>query len=75
MKLLAPGDASLHYGLVKRIEDHTVQWIKRDFEDNDLTSLGRDDVDHIVDMVFVTLGARNLLSMFLSFNQWTSLRS
>ncbi|KAI9719538.1 MAG: hypothetical protein M1828_006167 [Chrysothrix sp. TS-e1954] len=62
VKLLAPPNASLHYGLMKRIEEGTVQWTKRDFEDSDLTSLGREEVDNVVDTVFVTLGARHPLS-------------
>lgn len=30
--LIAPEDATLHYGLVKRIEDGQVKWLKRSFK-------------------------------------------
>jgi uroporphyrin-III C-methyltransferase len=60
--LVAPEDATLHYGLTKRIDGGEVEWLKRDFRDEDLTSLGRDEVDHVVDAVFVTLGGKHPLS-------------
>lgn len=61
-KLLAPADAELHYGLAKRIEEKEVEWIRREFEEEDLKTLGREEVDNVVDCVFVTLGARHPLS-------------
>lgn len=61
-KLIAPVDAELHYGLVKRIEEKEVEWIQREFKEEDLKTLGREDVDNVVDCVFVTLGARHSLS-------------
>lgn len=61
-KLIAPADATLHYGLQKRIEEGQAEWLKKDFEDDDLSKFGRDEVDGYVDAVFVTLGARNSLS-------------
>lgn len=57
--LIAPEDSTLHYGLSKRIESGEVEWLKRDFQDGDLTSLGREEVDGVVDAVFVTLGGKN----------------
>lgn len=60
--LIAPADASIHYGLMKRIDDGEVAWVKRDFEDTDLTTLGREEVDRVVDAVFVTLGGKTALS-------------
>ncbi|KAJ6280631.1 uroporphyrin-iii c-methyltransferase [Bipolaris maydis] len=57
--LLAPEDATLHYGLAKRIEAGEVQWLKRSFQDEDLTTLGRPEVDGVVDAVFVTSGGKN----------------
>jgi uroporphyrin-III C-methyltransferase len=60
--LLAPGDATLHYGLAKRIEDGEVQWLKRSFHNDDLTTLGRKEVDHVVDAVFVTAGGKGNFS-------------
>lgn len=56
--LLAHEDATLHYGLAKRIEDGEVQWLKRGFQNDDLTTLGRAEVDHVVDAVFVTSGGK-----------------
>jgi hypothetical protein len=57
--LLAPEDATLHYGLVKRIEAGEVQWLKRSFKEEDLTTLGRAEVDGVVDAVFVTAGGKH----------------
>lgn len=65
-KLIAPADATLHYGLAKRIEEGKVEWIQRSFQDLDLTSLGREEVDHVVDAVFVTTGGKNALSTHIS---------
>ena len=63
--LIAPEDATLHYGLAKRIEDGEVQWLRRSFCDDDLTTLGRPEVDRVVDAVFVTAGGKGSLSEFL----------
>jgi uroporphyrin-III C-methyltransferase len=57
--LLAPEDSTLHYGLVKRIEAGEVQWLKRSFKEEDLTTLGRIEVDGVVDAVFVTAGGKH----------------
>lgn len=59
VKLVAPAGASLHYGLSRRIEEGEVEWIKRDIEDADITALGREEVDGVVDAVFVTLGGKH----------------
>ena len=64
--LIAPETANLHYGLAKRIEEHSIQWIKRDFQDGDLTILGREEVDHVVDAVFVTSGTRTPFAAHIS---------
>ncbi|KAK8185290.1 tetrapyrrole methylase [Phyllosticta capitalensis] len=64
--LIAPEDSTLHYGLSKRIESGEVEWLKRDFQDGDLTSLGREEVDGVVDAVFVTLGGKNPQSTHIS---------
>ena len=61
-KLIAPQESELHYGIVKRVEEGQVDWIKREFRDEDLTTLGRQDVGYVVDAVFVTLGARDPMS-------------
>lgn len=60
--LIAPEEATLHYGLVKRIEEGKVKWIKRSFEESDLTTLGRAEVDGVVDAVFVTAGGKHTQS-------------
>ncbi|KAL2351525.1 tetrapyrrole methylase [Cryomyces antarcticus] len=64
--LVAPADATLHYGLMKRIDEGQVNWTERGFRDEDLTTLGRDEVDHVVDAVFVTLGGKHPLSTHIS---------
>lgn len=60
--IIAPETADMHFTLSGRIEDGSAQWVRREFEDGDLTTLGREEVDHVVDMVFVTLGGNNPLS-------------
>ncbi|KAK7731477.1 uroporphyrin-III C-methyltransferase [Botryosphaeria dothidea] len=64
--LIAPENASIHYGLMKRIDEGEVAWVKRDFKDDDLTTLGREEVDRVVDAVFVTLGGKSALSTHIS---------
>ncbi|KAF2090408.1 uroporphyrin-III C-methyltransferas-like protein [Saccharata proteae CBS 121410] len=64
--LIAPEDATLHYGLMKRIDEGAVEWLKRPYQDGDLTELGREEVDHVVDAVFVTVGGKNPLSVHIS---------
>jgi uroporphyrin-III C-methyltransferase len=61
-KLIAAESAELHFGLAKRVEAGEIQWIKSEFQDEHLSSLGRDEVDNVVDAVFVTLGGRHPLS-------------
>ncbi|KAI9656944.1 MAG: hypothetical protein M1831_004492 [Alyxoria varia] len=65
-RLVAPPDAEFHYGLQKRIDEGEVEWMKRAFEDSDLIRLGREEVEHVVDAVFITLGAKNPLSTHIS---------
>lgn len=55
-KIIAPADANLHHVLSKRIEDGEAEWIKKNFEEEDLRNLGRDEVENVVDAVFVTTG-------------------
>ncbi len=55
--IVAPEGPNVHYGLVKRIEEHRIQWIKREFDDADLETFGRAEVDYVVDAVFVTSGS------------------
>ena len=61
-KVIAPADADVHYLLAKRIEAGEVEWVKRNFEDTDVTSLGRDEVDGVVDAVFVTANGKSTIS-------------
>ena len=51
--LIAETD-DVHYGLQAKIDDGTVTWHQRAFSDNDLFTLGREEVDHVVDAVFIT---------------------
>ncbi|GJC84726.1 uroporphyrinogen-III C-methyltransferase [Colletotrichum liriopes] len=64
--LLAPETPDLHYGLQKRIDAGEVTWHKKAFEDTDLFTLGRDEVDNVVDAVFVTSGPRDALAAHIS---------
>ncbi|KAK7746219.1 uroporphyrin-III C-methyltransferase [Diatrype stigma] len=65
--LIAPETAAdLHFALQKRIEDGEVKRIGRAFEESDLFTLGRDEVDRVVDAVFVTSGPREPLSARIS---------
>ena len=61
--VVARPDANVHYVLAKRIQDGEVTWVKKDFEDGDLSRLGRDEVDKVVDAVFVTSGGKSAASM------------
>ncbi|GAB7337549.1 hypothetical protein MBLNU457_g2865t1 [Dothideomycetes sp. NU457] len=65
-KVIAPENATIHYGLEKRIDEGKVEWIKRDFQESDLTTLGREEVDHVVDAVFVTSGGKSSLATRIS---------
>ncbi|CAI6335815.1 unnamed protein product [Periconia digitata] len=64
--LIAPENATFHYGLVKRIDEGEVKWLQRSFEESDLTTLGRPEVDGIVDAVFVTSGGKQYTSTHIS---------
>ncbi|RHZ60157.1 hypothetical protein CDV55_105925 [Aspergillus turcosus] len=64
--IIAPDTADVHFTLTERFEDGSAQWIRRAFQDDDLTTLGREEVDHVVDMVFVTLGGSDPLSSHVS---------
>jgi uroporphyrin-III C-methyltransferase len=60
-RLIAPETADLHYALQKRIDSGEVEWLKKAFEDEDVLRLGRDEVNGVVDAVFVTSGPRDPL--------------
>jgi uroporphyrin-III C-methyltransferase len=59
--VIAP-DVEVHYTLSKRFEEGTARWVQKNYEDEDLKTLGRAEVDGVVDAVFVTLGPRHPLS-------------
>ena len=64
--VISPAEADIHYTLNKRVEDGKVQLLQRAFKDDDLTTLGREEVDQVVDTVFVTTGPKNELSVHIS---------
>ncbi|KAH5252568.1 hypothetical protein HBI24_104780 [Parastagonospora nodorum] len=64
--LIAPEDSTLHYGLIKRIEAGEVKWLQRSFVDEDLTTLGRAEVDGVVDAVYVTAGGKHTSATHIS---------
>jgi uroporphyrin-III C-methyltransferase len=65
-RLIAPETAELHYTLQKRIESGEVEWLKKSFEDEDVLRFGREEINGVVDAVFVTSGSRDPLSRSLS---------
>lgn len=64
--IIAPETAGMHFTLSEHIANGSAQWVRRDFEDGDLTTLGREEVDRVVDTVFVTLGGAHPLGMLWS---------
>ena len=52
--VIAPASAYMHYALRQKIDEGSVKWLDKDFEDEDLKVLGREAVDRIVDAVFLT---------------------
>lgn len=62
--IIAPETVDMHFTLSEHISQGTAQWVRRNFQDDDLTSLGREEVDRVVDAVFVTLGGNHPLSMY-----------
>lgn len=57
--LLAPERTELHHALRRRVDDGEVRWVRESFQDSHLFTLGRGEVDHVVDAVFVTSGSRD----------------
>ncbi|KIX01981.1 uroporphyrinogen-III C-methyltransferase [Rhinocladiella mackenziei CBS 650.93] len=64
--VVAPKTEDFRFTLVQAIEDGQVQWIQRDFEEQDLKTLGREEVEGYVDAVFVTLPAKDPQSTHVS---------
>lgn len=71
--IIAPETDDMHFTLSEHIANGSAQWIRHEFQDKDLTTLGREEVDHIVDLVFVTLGGSNSLGMTCWYNSQTTL--
>ena len=66
--IIAPETDDIHFTLSEHIANGSAQWVRHGFQDEDLTTLGREEVDHVVDLVFVTLGSNNSLSMICLCN-------
>lgn len=64
--LIAPEDATVHYGLAKRIEEGKVQWVQEAFNDDHVKTLGREEIDGYVDAVFVTSGSSSQAAAHIS---------
>lgn len=64
-KIVAPAGADVHYVLARRIEEGEVDWLRKEFDDQMLQTLGREEVSHVVDAVFVTSGSKTATSMYL----------
>ncbi|KAJ5720152.1 hypothetical protein N7493_007030 [Penicillium malachiteum] len=64
--IIAPETVDVHFTLAEHIASEKVQWVRRDFQDDDLKTLGREEVDRVVDAVFVTLGATHPTSSHIS---------
>lgn len=63
--VIAPETDDLHFTLADHIANGKAQWVRREFQDEDLTTLGREEVDRVVDTVFVTLGGNHETSKLL----------
>lgn len=64
--IIAPENVQPHYTLEKRIEDGKLEFLRRDFQDEDLKTLGRQEVDGYVDAVFVTSSPRGTQAAHIS---------
>jgi uroporphyrin-III C-methyltransferase len=61
--VIAPVDGEMHYLLSRRIAEGIVKWIPREFQEADLRTFGREEVENVVDAVFVTIAGVTALSM------------
>ncbi|OAL74859.1 hypothetical protein A7D00_0456 [Trichophyton violaceum] len=64
--LISPPENKLPSTLSERIEAGQVQWIQREFQDSDLLTLGREEVECVVDAVFITLDKTYSLTHHIS---------
>ena len=58
-KVIAPVDAEVHHALREKIDKGWVEWVQKEFEETDLSKLGREEIDYVVDAVFITVGAES----------------
>ncbi|KFX90438.1 hypothetical protein V490_06461, partial [Pseudogymnoascus sp. VKM F-3557] len=56
----------VHPALQQRIDDKEVKWLPKPYHDDDISTLGRPELDNYVDAVFVTLSPRDPLSLHIS---------
>jgi uroporphyrin-III C-methyltransferase len=52
-------ETEIYSSLQQLIQDEKVQWVRKPFHDEDISTLGRFEVDCYVDAVFVTLSPRD----------------
>ncbi|EEP75661.1 potential uroporphyrin-3 C-methyltransferase [Uncinocarpus reesii 1704] len=64
--IIAPPSEDINSSFLQKLQNGNVRWVQRQFKDDDLSTLGREEVDHYVDAVFVTLGPNNPLSIHIS---------
>ena len=64
--VIAPANGDIHYILANRIEEGEVKWARKSFEDSDISTLGRAEVENVVDAVFVTSGGKSASSRLWS---------
>ncbi|KAL8925841.1 MAG: hypothetical protein Q9172_002045 [Xanthocarpia lactea] len=61
--VIAPEDAEVHYALKDKIDAGHVERRTAGFQDDDLTRWGREEIDNIVDAVFVVLGGKESMAI------------
>jgi len=65
--LFSPTDVEqLHFELRALIDDKRIVHVQREFEENDLCVFGRQEVDRVVDMVFVTLPPHDIRTTWIA---------
>ena len=64
--LIAPESATVHYGVAKKIEENGLRWIQRELQDDDLSILGREETNYVVDAVFITFGGNSSSNIRIS---------
>lgn len=67
--VIAPASVNMHYSLQQKVDEGLVKWLDKEFEDGDVETLGRRDVDGFVDAVFVTRSGISPLSKS-SYESW-----